>query len=136
MHSQQSAWVNPWLAIRLSGARIYILVAIAVVAISAFASVLLANWSLVSRSGGVVILFGVLLSLRRLFRLGPQRFDEPSEPVILGQNQFNMRVITQDIQRAADNFAQATGISLIVIGTIIGSYGDLVLDWLVPLGSK
>ena len=75
-------------------------------------------------------------SLRRLFRLGPQRFDEPTEPIVINGNQFNMRAMHQDIQRAGDNYAQISGVALMVAGTLVASYSDLLLDWLFPLAGK
>lgn len=86
------------------------------------------------------MLFGVLLSLRRLFRLGPQKYDEPTEPAVVNgiqfnskYTQFNFKYMHQSIQRLTDNFAQTSGISLMVLGTVLASYGDVILDYLVPL---
>ena len=134
MASESNAHVNPWFALKLSGARGYLLASISVIGISVALSVLTSNWSWVSRSGGVLVLFGVLLSLRRLFRLGPQQFDEPTEPTVINGNQFNMNAMYQGIQRAGDNFAQVSGVALMVVGTILASYGDILLNWLLPFG--
>lgn len=79
------------------------------------------------------MLFGVLLSLRRLFRLGPQKYDEPTEPAVVNGTQFNFKYMHQSIQRLTDNFAQTSGISLMVLGTVLASYGDVILDYSVPL---
>lgn len=136
MATESAAHVNPWFALKISGARGYLFASVAVVSISVVLSMLTQNWSWLPRCGGVLVLFGVLLSLRRLFRLGPQRFDEPTEPIIINHNQFNMKAMHQDIQRAGDNFAQLSGIALMTIGTLLASYGDLFLDWLFPFGGK
>ena len=125
--------VSTWFALRISGVLRYAVAAVLVLALSLAIAVSTQDWTWVSRSGGVIVLFGVLLSLRRLFRLGPQNFDEPTEPVVINGNQFNMKVIWQDIQRAGDNYAQASGIILMVSGILIGSYGDLAAAWLSPL---
>jgi hypothetical protein len=85
------------------------------------------------RAGGVIVLFGVLLSLRRLFRLGPQQLDEPTEPAIINGNQFNIAYMHQSIQRHTDNFAQVTGVVLMVLGTVLSSYADVLLDYVAPL---
>ena len=129
-NSAAGGQVNIWVALRLSGVLRYAVATILVLALSLAIAVSTQDWTWISRSGGVIVLFGVLLSLRRLFRLGPQNFDEPTEPVVIHGNQFNMKVIWQDIQRAGDNYAQASGIILMVSGTIIGSYGDLAAAWL------
>ena len=81
-------------------------------------------------------MFGVLLSLRRLFRLGPQKFDEPTEATFINGNQLNIPVIHQDIQRAGDNVAQLFGVGLMTFGTFLASYSDLFLDWVFPLTAK
>ena len=134
MDRELPAHVNPWFALKHSGVQGYIVASASVVCLSLLLSVATQNWTWASRSGGILVLFGVLLSLRRMFRLGPQRFDEPPEPVIINGSQFNMNVIHQDIQRAGDNFAQTSGIALIIFGTLLGSYGDIFLEWLYPIG--
>lgn len=136
MATDSTAHVNPWFALKLSGARTYLLASAVIVGLSFALSIFTNTWSWVPRCGGVLVLFGVLLSLRRLFRLGPQRFDEPTEPIIINQNQFNMKAMHQDIQRAGDNFAQVSGVGLMTIGTVLASYGDLLLDWLLPFSGK
>ena len=122
--------VNTWCALRVFGVLRYAGAGILVLAICLVIAVLRQDWSWISRSGEVIVLFGVLLSLRRLFRLGPQNLDEPTEPTVINGNQFNMKVMWQDIQRAGDNYAQACGIILMVSGTLIVSYGDLAAAWL------
>ena len=131
-----SGHVNPWFALKISGARIYIFSSIVIVSLSLALSMLTNTWSWVPRCGGVLVLFGVLLSLRRLFRLGPQRFDEPTEPIVINNNQFNIKAMHQDIQRAGDNFAQLSGVGLMITGTLLASYGDLLMEWLFPFAGK
>lgn len=133
MQPQTTAHINPWLAFKASGARSYIIGTAVVITLSVAISLYTQSWSWVSRAGGVVVLFGVLLSLRRLFRLGPQNLDEPTEPAVINGNQFNMRFMHQSIQRLTDNFAQTSGLVLMVLGTVMSSYGDIMLDCLVPL---
>jgi hypothetical protein len=128
--------VNPCFALKISGARIYIFSSMMIVGLSLALSMLTNTWSWVPRCGGVLVLFGVLLSLRRLFRLGAQRFDEPTEPVVINNNQFNIKAMHQDIQRAGDNLAQLSGVGLMITGTLLASYGDLLMDWLFPFGGK
>lgn len=131
-----SGHVNPWFALKISGARIYIFSSMVIVSLSLALSMLTSTWSWIPRCGGVLVLFGVLLSLRRLFRLGPQRFDEPTEPIVINNNQFNIKAMHQDIQRAGDNFAQLSGVGLMITGTLLASYGDLLMDWLFPFAGK
>jgi len=136
MTPEPTSHVNPWFALKLSGARCYLAVSVAVLIVSVVLSLSTKSWSWLPRSGGVLVLFGVLLSLRRLFRLGPQRFDEPAESMVINGNQFNIKAMHQDIQRAGDNYAQVSGVALMVAGTLIASYSDLLLDWLLPFVGK
>lgn len=130
---QPTARINPWFAFKASGARSYIAGTVVVLAVSVALSTYTQSWSWISKAGGVVVLFGVLLSLRRLFRLGPQNLDEPTEPAVINDRQFNINHMHQSIQRLTDNFAQTSGVALMVLGTVLASYGDVVLDYLVPL---
>lgn len=137
MHaSADSARVSPRFALRISGALRYGTLAVLVVTGSVVLSLVTGRWSWMSRAGGVLVLFGVLLSLRRLFRLGPQNFDEPTETLVINRNQLNLRAMHQDIQRAGDNYAQVAGVFFMILGTTLGSYGDLLFQWLVPLPGK
>jgi hypothetical protein len=133
MPPKPTAHINPWFAFKASGVRSYIAGTVAVLTLSVAVSIYMQSWSWISRSGAVVILFGVLLSLRRLFRLGPQNLDEPAEPAVVNGNQFNLKHMHQSIERLTDNFAQTCGVSLMVLGTILSAYGDIVLEYLVPL---
>jgi hypothetical protein len=130
---QPTARIDPWFAFRASGARGYIAGTVVILGISVALSVYTQSWSWVSKAGGVVVLFGVLLSLRRLFRLGPQNLDEPTEPAVINGRQFNIKHMHQSIQRLTDNFAQTSGVALVVLGTVLASYGDVILDYLAPL---
>jgi hypothetical protein len=136
MAPEPTSHVNRWFALKLSGAGRSVAVSVAVLAVSVVLSVSTKTWSWLPRSGGVLVLFGVLLSLRRLFRLGPQRLDEPTEPIVINGNQFNIKAMHQDIQRAGDNYAQVSGVALMIVGTLIASYSDLLLEWLFPFGGK
>lgn len=140
MQPQLTARINPWFAFKASGARSYIAGSVIVLTLSAVLSFYTQSWSWISRAGGVIVLFGVLLSLRRLFRLGPQNYDEPTEPAVVNGTQsnpkyvqFNFKYMHQSIQRLTDSFAQTSGISLMILGTVLASYGDVILDYLVPL---
>jgi hypothetical protein len=136
MNLPSPATVNPWIALKISGARSYLIASTAVVSLSLAIGVFTQNWAWVPRCGGVLVLFGVLLSLRRLFRLGPKGFDEPTESLVINGNQLNFKAIHQDIQRAGDNFAQVSGVALMTLGTLLASYSDLLLDWAFPFGTN
>ncbi|WP_367345238.1 hypothetical protein [Stenotrophomonas bentonitica] len=123
--------INRWFAFKRSGALGYLVLSAVWIAVSAVIAVRLESWSWISRCGGVLVLFGVLLSLRKLLRLGAHKLDMPIEPIVVN-GQFNLTSMYQSIEHLTDNFAQAFGVFLMVAGTVIGSYGDAVLDRLLP----
>ena len=133
MSTEPHGRINPWYAFKHSGARRYLVASAVILVLSVALSLQTQSWSWVARSGGILVLFGVLLSLRKLFRLGPQKLDTPIEPLVINKNQFNINSMYQSINHLTDNFAQAFGVCLMVAGTILASYGDAVLDMLVPL---
>lgn len=133
MSTEPHGRINPWFAFKYSGARRYVVASSLIIILSVALSLQTGTWSWVSRCGGVLVLFGVLLSLRKLFRLGPQKLDMPVEPIVTNGGQFNLNSMYQSINHLTDNFAQAFGVGLMVAGTIIASYGDAVLDLVFPL---
>ena len=118
--------------LRNAGAVPYCGSALAVIALSVYLSVSLCSWSWVARSGGVVILLGVMLGFRRLFRIGAREHPSEDQPLVVG-TQFNPAGMWQRVERLTDSFAQALGLWLIVVGTLLASYGDVLFAWLWPL---
>ena len=116
--------------------RLYLSASLVVVAASCFGSYWTCSWSWVQRSGGVLVLFGVLLSLRKVFRLGARHLADPDQPSTIRGNQLNIRYLMQQTERARDDQSQRPGIVLMVIGTILGAWGDLLLEMLLPLSGK
>jgi hypothetical protein len=118
--------------LRNAGAVPYLGSAVAVVGLSLYLSVSLCTWIWLMRSGGVIILLGVMLGFRRLFRIGAREYPTDDQPLVIG-NRFNIVGMWQRVERLTDSFAQALGLWLIALGTVLASYGDVILNWLLPL---
>jgi hypothetical protein len=104
-----------------------------IIALSTYLSISLCTWAWLVRSGGVIILLGVMLGFRRLFRIGAREHSGDDQPLVR-ENRFNAAGMWQRAERLTDSFAQALGLGLIVLGTVLASYGDIFLSWLWPLG--
>jgi len=87
----------------------------------------------VSRGGGAIILLGVVLGFRRLFRVGPVRNAEEDEPLVIQRNQFNVTGMWQRVERITDSYAQAFGLGLIVFGTVLAAFGDEIAELVLPI---
>lgn len=91
------------------------------------------NWACFERSGGIVALCGALLGLRKLLRKGARELNTPNEPIVINGNQFNVQAMWQQVEDLSDSFAQELGLVLVVLGTLIGTVGAPLLQFLVPL---
>jgi len=115
----------------------YILIVLVLLTASTFLSITNCNWGWLSRSGGLVILLGVILSLSRLFRVGPQNYNKENEPLVINKQgnrgQFNFTGLQQRINDTTDSFAQVVGFSLVIFGTILASYGDVIMEAIIPI---
>jgi hypothetical protein len=96
------------------------------------------DWQLIGRGGNLMILAGVLMSLRRVLRLRDEANNEKMQPWTLPvesntrARQLNFGRINQEVFAIGDTRIQLTGFIVIVVGTLVASYGDLLLDWLLP----
>ena len=93
------------------------------------------SWEHVSRCGGLITVFGVFLLSRDLIRLGPYKANEPKPPVNIPRgrmNEINMPGIWAEIAEKTDNYSKHIGIYIVVIGTILWSYGDWILQYFWP----
>ena len=66
------------------------------------------------------------------FRIGAREHPSEDQPLVVG-TQFNPAGMWQRVERLTDSFAQALGLWLIVVGTVLASYGDVLFAWLWPL---
>ena len=107
--------------------RLFLLaVAVAWVGFSVFLSVTTSEWHWFQRSGAVVVGVGVLLSTRRLVRLGTAGLYRDETTIDGGHAVPTGAELAADRQRRADISAMYLGFSMVVFGTVIWAYGDLL----------
>lgn len=116
------------------------LLTLLVVALSIHADIGNKSWLWFQRSGSVVVFFGALLSYRSIVRLGkngvggaPVLFAKATVvstnsagPIQTMKVAYDAETEEQFIQHALDKFAGYIGTWLMVIGTVIWGYGDLL----------
>lgn len=127
--------VSRWAHYKLIKAPRYIALSSFFVVVFTLVAVKYQDWSYFSRSGSFVILIGALLGLRKILRKGARALDTPNEPLVVNRNQFNVSGMYERVQDLSDAFAQELGISIVVIGTLINGFGDIVLDAFFPFGN-
>ena len=115
----------------------YLIIVLLIVIASVIFSLADKSWEHVSRCGGIITVFGVLLLGRDLTRRGPYHINEPKPPSAVptgrrGITQFNINGVFADIAEKTDNYSKHIGIYIVVFGTLLWSYGDFVMQYLLP----
>jgi hypothetical protein len=110
-------------------------VGLAIALASAIASVLTGEWHWFQRSGAMLVLCGAILSARELMRKEPKQLirEELAEDGI-SQQQLPQSTIEDRRQTVLDVLSAKFGIRMMVVGTVIWAYGDLVGDLVKKLG--
>lgn len=124
-----------WAHYKIIKAPRYIAMSFIIIIICTFLAYIHRDWSYFSRSGGFIVLFGALLGLRKLLRKGARELNAPNEPLVINKNQFNTKGMFQRVHDLSDSFAQELGIIMVVIGTFINGFGDIVLNVLFPFST-
>lgn len=127
--------VSRWAHYKIIKAPGYFALSFIVIIVCALLAYKSHDWSYFSRSGGFIVLFGVLLGFRKLLRKGARELNSPNEPLVINTNQFNTKGMFQRVQDLSDSFAQELGIIMVAIGTFIIGFGDIVLNKLFPFSS-
>ena len=127
--------VSRWAHYKIIKAPRYILLSFIIIITCTFLAFMHQDWSYFSRSGGFIVLFGALLGLRKLLRKGARELDTSNEPLVINKNQFNTKGMFQRVQDLSDSFSQELGIIMVVIGTFINGFGDIVLNVLFPFNT-
>jgi hypothetical protein len=87
------------------------------------------DWQWFGRSGSIITLCGAVLSVRRLIRFGPRQMVI-NENTIEGGEYDNpkaqRRYKEQERQQFLDHVAATVGLVLLVFGSLIWGYGDLL----------
>ncbi|MFZ2508569.1 MAG: hypothetical protein WAW79_08885 [Steroidobacteraceae bacterium] len=87
-----------------------------------------------SRVGGFIIGIGVWISMRYTLREGINRVKDfaKTSPHVQGTTQVNIDYFNQIAFSIGDAQLQVHGFVLVVLGSVVGSYGDLILVRLFP----
>jgi hypothetical protein len=92
-----------------------------------------------NRVGNLVIGIGVWMSMRYTLREGISKYKDTmdSSPVAPGTSELNLEFFNRVAFAIGDAKLQLHGFGLVAVGSIVGSYGDLILRCLLPsLGWK
>lgn len=87
-----------------------------------------------NRVGNFIIGIGVWMSMRYTLREGINRHKDltRSSPTVPGTNALNSEFFNQITFSIGDARLQLHGFGLVVLGSVVGSFGDLILKAVVP----
>jgi hypothetical protein len=120
-----------WFYLKQAGLFKYSIVVLAVISASVIFSIFDESWEHVSRCGGLITVFGASLLGRDLIRKGPYSANEEKPPLatrVGNVNKFNPEGMYADINEKIDNYAKYIGLYILIVGTLLWSYGDYVLN--------
>jgi len=111
----------------LSNIYLFIILPICAVSASLTASYITGEWHWFGRSGSIVTMAGILLSVRPILRMGVEKYIEQ-------QNNKDMGTILGDTLKEIEEHDQIkldvrglyTGSFMTIVGTLIWGYGDLL----------
>jgi hypothetical protein len=106
----------------------WVLVGVAAVALvaSALISYLTSKWHWFGRSGAIVTLLGVLLSVRPLVRMGLIEWVKEQSVIDGGHVPPTPEEVEEKRQTKLGATATQIGAAMAVVGTLIWAYGDLI----------
>ena len=111
----------------LSNIYLFPFLAICAVCLSLVASYTTRNWDWFARSGSIVTMVGIILSVRPILRMGVAKYIEEQKTQdngsILGDTP---KEIVEDRQLKLDVLGLYIGNFMTVVGTLIWGYGDLL----------
>lgn len=87
-----------------------------------------------TRAGNFIIGTGVWMSMRYTLREGINRRKDlsNSSPTVPGTNQINPQFFNQITFSIGDAQLQIHGFILVIVGSVVGSFGDLILKCIFP----
>ena len=90
--------------------------------------------AMLNRFGNVIIGTGVWMSMRYTLREGINRLKNAPDnsPVIPGTRQLNVAYLNKITLSIGDAQLQIHGFILVVVGSVVGSFGDLALRFVAP----
>jgi hypothetical protein len=101
-------------------------IALAAVVVSVIASYVTCKWHWFGRSGAVITMAGVILSVRPLIRMGFAEWLKAQSIIDLGQIEPTPEEIEEQRQSKLDAKASNIGVDMALVGTLIWAYGDLI----------
>ena len=109
-------------------------IALAFLVLGTIASFAKADPSYLSRSGNFIIGAGVWISMRYTLREGIKRYKDLADlsPTVPGTNALNSNFFNNVTFVIGDAQLQLHGFALVLVGSAVGSFGDLLLKWLFP----
>jgi len=131
---QQSKYQRPWPFV-VTDPRYLYPIALAILLAGIVAAYRLNDPSFVSRTGNFIIGVGVWMSLRFTLREGIKR-DKSRPPVPRSQGPLqpvDPYPINQAIFSIGDAELQVRGFALVLVGSLVGSFGDIAFGTLVGL---
>lgn len=94
--------------------------------LASYYSITTHEWHWFGRSGSIVVLFGGILSSRRLIRMGLENFFKHETTVNGGHFTPTEEEKEAEKQLRKDIQAAQIGICVIIVGTLIWGFGDLL----------
>ena len=86
-----------------------------------------------NRVGNFIMGIGVWMSMRYTLREGINRHKDlaDSSPTVPGTKQLNTKFFNQITFSIGDAQLQVHGFALVILGSIVGSYGDIILKYVL-----
>lgn len=110
----------------LSNIRLVLGATVLAVVISFAASYVTGAWHWFGRSGAIVTIAGVILSVRPLIRMGFSEWFRSLTIIDGGHFEPTLKEIEAEHQSKLDATAYHIGVYMALIGTIVWAYGDLI----------
>lgn len=101
-------------------------VSVLVVVASVLASYMTCKWHWFGRSGGIVTMAGVILSVRPLVRMGFAEWLRSQRIIDCGHIVPTPEEIEEERQSTIDATASKLGVYMALAGTLVWAYGDLI----------
>ncbi len=109
-----------------SNIRLLVVVAAVFVVISILASYVTGKWHWFGRSGGIMTMVGILLTVRPLVRMGRTKWFNSQRVIDGGGAAPTAEEVEEEEQSRLDAKATQIGVIMAVVGTMIRAYGDLI----------
>jgi hypothetical protein len=107
---------------------IWLLIGVAALAVvaSVLASHITGKWHWFGRSGAIVTMAGVILSVRPLVRMGFAEWLRSQRVIDGGHFVPTPEEIEEERQTTLDATASNIGVYMALVGTVVWAYGDLI----------